>query len=40
RAQVSPIHSPTDLLALLHQDFGLRFADDTRFGVPGAAWPT
>lgn len=40
RAQVSPIHSPSDLLALLHQDFGLRFADDTRFGAPGAAWPT
>lgn len=40
RAQVTALTSPSALLAALSERFGLTFPPETRFGGPGAAWPT
>ena len=34
------IAGPDELLKLLSQEFGLHFPNGTRFGLPGAAWPS
>lgn len=38
--EVRPIMSADALLAVLAQQFGLKFPAATRFGVPGSPWPT
>jgi N-hydroxyarylamine O-acetyltransferase len=40
RANTRRIGSPSELLEILDAHFGLRFPAATRFGEPGAAWPT
>jgi len=40
RADATAITSPGDLLAALRDRFGLAFPPETRFGGPGAPWPT
>lgn len=34
------IASPSELLTILHREFGLSFNADTRFGNPGSDWPS
>lgn len=39
-AQTRKLASPSELLSVLSEQFGLRFPENTRFGPPGQAWPT
>ena len=39
-ATTRTVTSPDDLLVVLAEHFGLRFPPGTRFGPPGAPWPT
>jgi len=39
RAEVRPIASPDELLAVLAENFGLYFPPGTRFGPAGSPWP-
>jgi N-hydroxyarylamine O-acetyltransferase len=40
QAEVRTLQSAEDLLAALRTEFGLVFPPGTRFGAPGAPWPT
>ena len=39
RAHTRPLGTPDELLAVLAENFGLRFPPGTRFGPPGSPWP-
>jgi N-hydroxyarylamine O-acetyltransferase len=40
KADRQEVRSPDELLEILRRHFSLHFPPDTRFGPPGAAWPT